>query len=124
MPISAAFVMCCLSINTVFAYEAPVETGLSEVKGEHVEFLADDPVSFNSWDDKIITDNDGNIYEIGNQNRASCRHNYVSCTFGDHKIYSDGTCITYIYEANKCTKCGNKINEELTGELSYKKCPH
>ena len=124
LPIITAFVMCCLSMNTVFAYEAPVETTLSEPQGEMVEFLTEEPVTFNSWNDKIIVDNEGNTYEIGNEERASCKHNYVSCTFGEHKKHSDGSCTTYLYEADKCTKCGNKINEELVGETSYKKCPH
>ena len=124
LPIITAFVMCCLSMNTVFAYEAPVETTLSEPQGEMVEFLTEEPVTFNAWNDKVIVDNEGNTYKIGNQERASCKHNYVSCTFGDHKKHSDDSCTTYLYEADKCTKCGNKINEELVGETSYKKCPH
>lgn len=123
-----AFVMCCLSMNTVFAYEAPVEIELLD--GEEVEdtttveFLTEEPVIYNAWDDTIIIDNDGNTYEIGNQERASCKHHYVTCTFGEHKKYSDGSCTTYLYEADKCTECGNKINKELIGETSYKKCPH
>ena len=124
LPIITAFVMCCLSMNTVFAYEAPVETTLPEPQGEMVEFLTEEPITFNSWNDKVIVDNEGNTYKIGNQERASCKHNYVSCTFGEHEKHSDGSCTTYLYEADKCTKCGNKINEELVNELSYKKCPH
>lgn len=124
LPIVTAFVMCCLSMNTVFAYEAPVETTLPEPQGEMVEFLTEEPVTFNSWNDKVIVDKEGNTYEIGNEERASCKHNYVSCTFGEHEKHSDGSCTTYLYEADKCTKCGDRINEELVNELSYKKCPH
>ena len=86
--------------------------------------MTEEPITFNSWNDKVIVDNEGNTYKIGNQERASCKHNYVSCTFGEHEKHSDGSCTTYLYEADKCTKCGNKINEELVNELSYKKCPH
>ena len=127
LPIITAFVMCCLSMNTVFAYEAPVEVELQEgeeVRGETVKFLTEEPVTFNSWNDKVIVDNEGNTYEIGNQERAYCKHHYVSCTFGEHKKYSNGSCKTYLYEADECTECGNLINKELTNELSYKKCPH
>lgn len=124
LPIVTAFVMCCLSISTVFAYEAPVETTLPEPKGEMVEFLTEELITFNSWNDKVIVDNEGNTYEIGNEERALCKHNYVSCTFGDHERHSDGSCTMYLYEADKCTKCGDRINEELVGETSYKKCPH
>lgn len=127
LPIAIAFVMCCLSMSTVFAYEAPVEVELQEgeeVRGETVEFLTEEPVTFHSWNDKIIVDNEGNTYEIGNEERALCKHHYVSCTFGEHKKYSDGSCKTYLYEADKCTECGNLINKELVGETSYKKCPH
>lgn len=125
--IATAFVMCCLSMNAVFAYEAPVEIHLKEgeeIKGERVELLTDEPITFNSWDDTIIVDNNGNTYEIGNQNKAYCKHHYVSCTFGEHNTHSDGSCITYMYEADKCINCGDKINQKLTNELSYKKCPH
>lgn len=127
LPIAAAFVMCCLSMNTVFAYEAPVEVELQEgeeVRGETVKFLTEEPVTFNSWNDKVIIDDEGNTYKIGNQERAYCKHHYVSCTFGEHKRYSDGSCTTYLYEADECTECGNLINKELVGETSYKKCPH
>lgn len=48
LPIITAFVMCCLSMNTVFAYEAPVETTLPEPKEEMVEFLTEEPITFNS----------------------------------------------------------------------------
>ncbi len=36
--------------------------------------------------------------------------------FGEHEKHSDGSCTTYLYEADKCTKCGNRINEELTNK--------
>ena len=127
LPIVTAFLMCCLSMSTVFAYEAPVEVELQEgeeIRGETVKFLTEEAVTFNSWNDNIIIDNEGNTYKIGNQERAYCKHHYVSCTFGEHKRYSDGSCKTYLYEAEECTECGNLINKELVGETSYKKCPH
>ena len=62
--------MCCLSMNTVFAYEAPVETTLSRDKRRDGRILTEEPVTFNSWNDKIIVDNEGNTYEIGNQEKG------------------------------------------------------
>ena len=129
LPIITAFVICCLSMSTVFAYEAPITMELQEWEEVGntgvVELLSlEEPIIANLWNDKIVTDNEGNTYEIGNEERALCKHNYVSCTFKDHKLHSDSSCTTYLYEADKCTKCGNLINKELTNELSYKKCPH
>ncbi len=63
------------------------------------------------------------LYE-GNQMRAACQHTFQVGTYSDHDVKSDGGCVLVIYNAERCSKCGDlKIGSKKETRI-YEVCPH
>ena len=74
--------------------------------------------------ESYFQDLQGNIYiGEGRQEQRACSHTYVNGIQQEHEKSGD-RCIVYGYNARRCSKCGNVINESLAYELKYPKCPH
>ena len=74
--------------------------------------------------ESYFQDMQGNIYiGEGRQEQKACSHTYVNGTQHEHEKRGD-SCTIYVYNARRCSKCGNVINESLAYELKYPKCPH
>lgn len=81
--------------------------------------------------DMQFVDEEGNIYEVTECDIngevticATCNHEYVSGRIQNHKLNSGGGCTIYLYEAQRCTKCGNVLKGELINQTTYVTCPH
>lgn len=81
--------------------------------------------------DMQFVDEEGNIYEVTESDIngevticATCNHEYVSGRIQNHKLNSGGGCTIYLYEAQRCTKCGNVLKGELINQTTYVTCPH
>ena len=74
--------------------------------------------------ESYFQDMQGNIYiGEGRQEQRACSHTYVNGTQQEHEKSGD-RCIVYGYNARRCSKCGNVINDILEYQLCYRKCPH
>ncbi len=74
--------------------------------------------------ESYFQDLQGNIYTgEGRQEQRACSHTYVNGTQQEHEKSGD-RCIVYGYNARRCSKCGNVINDILEYQLCYRKCPH
>ena len=74
--------------------------------------------------ESYFQDLQGNIYiDERRQEQRACSHTYVNGTKQEHKK-SGESCTVYVYNARKCSKCGNVIKDSLAYELKYPKCPH
>lgn len=74
--------------------------------------------------ESYFQDMQGNIYiGEGRQEQRACSHTYVNGTSSKHEK-SGESCTVYVYNARRCSKCGNEIKGSLEYELKYPKCPH
>lgn len=74
--------------------------------------------------ESYFQDLQGNIYiGEGRQGQRACSHTYVNGTSSRH-VKSGDHCTIYVYNARRCSKCGNVISDSLAYELKYPKCPH
>lgn len=73
-----------------------------------------------------IIDSNGNIYEVDENTNMplACDHAYVDVIYEAHTKYSDGSCRTKEYDAQRCTECGHVLVGEFVSEFFYKYCPH
>ena len=76
----------------------------------------------------VFIDSSGIVYPIYEDadagTDATCTHTYVSGTVQEHKKNSDGSCILKVYNAQRCTKCGNVVLGSLISSTKYTTCPH
>lgn len=80
-------------------------------------------------DFKEFVGNDGIRYELSemqnaNMERAGCIHSYVSGYVADHRKYSDGSCKTDYYYAERCEKCGRLEMKGYAHTETSTKCTH
>lgn len=73
--------------------------------------------------------NDGICYElpeiqIPSTEKAGCIHSYVSGCVVDHRKYSDGSCKTDYYFAERCSKCGRLEMKGYSHTETSTKCTH
>ena len=63
------------------------------------------------------------LYE-GNQMRAACQHTFQVGTYSDHDVKSDGGCVVIVYNAERCSQCGEqKIGSKIETHI-YETCSH
>lgn len=78
--------------------------------------------------EKQFVDEEGNIYPVEDmiETYASCTHYFVPGTLQEHEKHADGSCTTYVYEAQRCMKCRLVLKGALipTSTVSYVQCPH
>lgn len=72
---------------------------------------------------------DGICYDLtgmqnSNMERAGCVHSYVSGYAKDHHKYSDGSCKTDYYYADRCSKCGRLEIKGYSHTETSTKCTH
>lgn len=76
----------------------------------------------------VVTENDETVFvsedEIEIEKYAFCIHNYVATTNNKHTKKSDGGCVIEINSGKMCTKCGQLLEGDHIGTMSYTKCPH
>lgn len=93
------------------------------------ELLAEDHLLdiqyFQQADSYFISDN-GEVTLPNNEGitRLFCNHTYVTGKERTHLLNTDGGCIVKIYNAKRCTKCGQVVRGDLFSTVTYVKCPH
>lgn len=75
----------------------------------------------------VFEGEDGTVYyydaEENVTSKAVCAHNYINGRYNQHIINGDG-CQLNIYEAQRCTECGDlKIGKKINAVV-YEICPH
>ena len=93
------------------------KAGFDDWGMEEFEFLYD--VEF--------VDEDGNVYSVEEQDAvvyAVCQHQYVSGTFKEHIKDANGGCTVTLYEASRCSLCGNVVIGKKIYTLHYEVCTH
>ncbi len=142
--------MILLNSLTVFAYPRVDEVNLGTMNGEQESFeMRIQNLEGDGWfipdgcEEPYVTDieevrydmqfvgEEGNIYEVMESDIngditicATCNHTYISGRYQRHVPKSDGGCTIYVYEAQRCTQCGNVDIGEMIYQLSYITCPH
>lgn len=59
-----------------------------------------------------------------NMERAGCPHSFVSGYVMNHHKYTDGSCKTDYYYAERCTICGELRVKEYSHTETSTKCTH
>lgn len=135
----AAFILFGGSL-TVYAYEAPkivtwqTESNTEILEQEKVEreFVSSTLVNFSEENVLIIKEfigKDGLCYRINksenvNSSRIFCIHSYVSGYYKEHIKYSDNSCKTDYYNADRCEKCGDIVLKSYSHTETSTKCTH
>ncbi len=74
--------------------------------------------------ESYFQDLQGNIYiDERRKEQRACSHTYVNGTKQEHKK-SGESCTVYVYNARKCSKCGNVLKDSLAQKVYYAICPH
>lgn len=122
----------------VFAYQDSTIIDFSEPLGYEIKDFdkwEEDPYTFQPekfvFTDDIegyFVDEDNNIIPVykdnGESPNATCHHTYVSGTLSKHEKNSSGGCTMYLYECQRCTRCGYTIPGALKNKIQYAVCPH
>lgn len=141
--------MVMLNTLTVFAYpevskfdmsDSVVKPNMEEVVSAEWTFVPEEcaeeylyPVEYNMeiLSEYQFVDEKGNIYELSeaqfngeNVERVICNHNYEKGYSQMHVKLTNGGCIVYTYESERCTLCGDVKNTEQVSKMEYVKCPH
>lgn len=125
---------------TVYAYEQPevviwkTDIPLGELEKGQVKqgFIDGVDIQFNNSETVIMREfigEDGISYkveEIENADKAikSCSHSYVSGYYKQHIKYSDNSCKTDYYNADRCVKCENIVVKSYSHTETSTKCTH
>ena len=137
MSVFVGILICTVGTSTVFAYDnAPRMEILGEGSLEEIQLNASEWSDFNPEGtleeleeapfDTFFTDENGNIFEINDDisnEKAYCTHKYVSGTQSDHMIIGK-KCRIDVYNAKRCSLCGNVILKEHLHATTYNICPH
>lgn len=124
--------ICIVGGSVCFAYNPPTPMYSSDQYGGEEEFLfkADEFITVKETlpYDHFFVDDDGNIYNLDDTNsneKASCVHDFsIHGICSDHNRDGKGGCTVKEYSADKCSKCGAVVRNELLNTLTYKYCPH
>ncbi|MDE7184369.1 MAG: M56 family metallopeptidase [Lachnospiraceae bacterium] len=104
---------------------APADISKEEM-GDYVSyFMQDIEIRF----DEQFIDENGNIYplqEPASDVYKSCSHEYRSGTVSSHTRNPDGSCLTIVYSAKRCIKCGEveTLKDNIISEFKHTVCPH
>lgn len=93
------------------------EAGFDDWGMEEYEFL---------YDFEFVDEN-GNAYSVEEQDAvvyATCQHQYVSGTYKGHIKDANGGCTVTLYEASRCTLCGNVVTGKKISTTYYEVCTH
>ncbi len=133
---SAAICVFSAASFSVLAYERPAEvsdscTEVYEVsdaaftmKDTENVYINIDADSFRN-SDRIFIDENGKIYPVYDEiiPKIGCSHNWQSGNFSEH-IKSGGGCTVKVFDAQRCSKCGDIIKGELISTTTFTTCPH
>ena len=131
--IAVAALTVFASASTILAYEPFVSTdeNVTEVS-EFCElggFLGDNGVDncdF-SYSDNVFVYLDGTQEPILDKDidaYALCNHTMTSGYYHAHSSNGSGGCTVYVYNAQRCTKCGYITLGSLFSTTTYPVCPH
>lgn len=56
--------------------------------------------------------------------RFGCTHDKIDVSVTEHKKNSNGSCLTILYKAQQCIKCGVVWKVEELGRMTLNTCPH
>lgn len=131
--ISVAVCTVLASTSTILAYEPLVSVDEDAVEvsdfGEFGAFLGDDGVhdcDF-SISDTVFVYEDGTqevVTHDGTEQYALCNHIMTSGYYHVHSSNSSGGCTVYVYNAQRCTRCGYLDVGSLHNVITYAVCPH
>lgn len=97
------------------------------------EFLNDDAdgrIDFSQSDSYFVSDDKKIVIPISedqtihNEATRSCQHTWQNGNYQQHIKNNSGGCTIYIYNAKRCSKCGQVIKISLQSSHSYAVCPH
>lgn len=120
------------SASTILAYEPFESVDENDIEafdiGEFGSFLGEngaDNCDF-SISDTIFVHEDGTQEVISGENStyALCNHTMTSGYYHIHSSNGSGGCTVYVYNAQKCTKCGYLDLGSLYNVITYAVCPH
>lgn len=125
---------------TVYAYEQPkvvtwqTESHLEELEREQVEqgFINSADIQFDNSETIIVREfigEDGISYkleDLGNTSKTQilCSHSFVSGYYKQHVKYSNNSCKTDYYNADRCVKCGDIVVKSYSHTETSTKCTH
>lgn len=125
---------------TVFAYEQPgvviwqVESNLGETKSGQVErgFINHADIKFNNSEAITVREfigEDGTSYKLGEEGnygkgKKICSHSFISGYYKEHVKYSDNSCRTDYYNADRCGKCGEVVIKNYSHTETSTRCTH
>lgn len=130
--VMASVITVMASASTIFAYEpvSSADENISEFLNEEdiISFSNEfsiDAIDFSNSDyifayedgTQVAVDSDASPY-------ALCNHTMKSGYFNVHRADGSGGCTVYVYNAQKCTKCGYVQTNGLHATVSYPVCPH
>ena len=126
--IAIIFAICLAGSLTAFAYEAPQTYKITEFDPTEEHMLsfsssAEDvsPIPYNLF----FTDKEGHVYPLDMTTpKLGCKHKLVEGTLSDHQKKSNGSCVTIVRKAWRCSLCGYLEADEVISEMKYTVCPH
>jgi len=130
-------VVVLLNSLTVMAYDDVRMAVVEQESQEDVYNLSNHGWKFQGGDTSVtqvdvlsdtqFVDEDGNIYEIGENKikpRGLCSHTFVAGSYMTHQKFSDGSCTVKYYNGEFCTKCTLTIIRDLYMTTIYVTCGH
>lgn len=132
---SAAICVFSAASFSVLAYERPAEVEDPRTEVYEVidlEFVVEgmeDDFGIDGYEfedsDKIFIDENGNIYPLDDETmpRRGCSHDWQNGTAAEHSKNGSG-CAVRVYNAQRCSKCGDLILGSLISTTTYTTCPH
>ena len=129
--------ICTVGTSTVFAYDNNPRMEIhGEGSVEDLQLNSSQWADFNTEGtfeeleetpfDTFFIDENGNTFEIDDgilNEKAFCSHKYVSGTLSIHTAIGK-KCRVDVYNAKRCSLCGNVIRKELLYTTTYNTCPH
>lgn len=125
---------------TVYAYEPPkIVTWQTESNSERLEdgqiereFVSSTSINFSEENGIVIKEfvgENGSYHRVSelestNSSRIFCIHSYVDGYYKEHIKYSDNSCKTDYYNAERCEKCGDIVLKSYSHTETSTKCTH
>ena len=130
--IAASVVTVFASASTIFAYEPLMSVDVDTIEvsdgGTFGTFSdVDNTICYDfSTSDNIFIYEDGIQVAVSDEASiyAWCNHTMTSGYYSVHKPNSSGGCTVYVYNAERCTKCGYIDTGSFHSSTTYAVCPH
>ncbi|MCI9401522.1 MAG: M56 family metallopeptidase [Lachnospiraceae bacterium] len=100
------------------------------LSGECVSTSEDEYLNIPAGNDDqwVLVDESGNVVASYNKEYEKpylfCNHEYKNYRANAHTSLDDGGCIVNMYEATRCSKCGDFNIGDWISSVTYAKCPH